>query len=189
MQEIVKKRANLEKFLFNENSKISKPSIRFILDKWAKLGGKLHKLIIENEVLRHTQQPTEMPTYAQMVMAETSYRQQTQQRAASKEGTKITKQDAGKVIIIKPEKMKDKRTSEEIKMAATKRLQEYKDIRVNSIRQTRQNGIIIHVKGDQDISLINKANMQAIGLRVDKPKQLDPYIIIYDVEKNWIKKN
>jgi len=61
LEEIRQERIKLEEFLFNENNKISRAAIKFILGKWMYLEGiarrdnsKLQEEIIETQKLKHT---------------------------------------------------------------------------------------------------------------------------------------
>lgn len=65
--DIKKEITALEDFLFNENNKISKSAIKFILTKWSFLEGKLYKDKLENEKLKATyRNMNPVKTYAQV---------------------------------------------------------------------------------------------------------------------------
>jgi len=66
---IRKERSELEEFLFNENNKVNKSAIKFILAKWMLLEGKLQEEIMENEKLKaayRDSQGTVKRTFAQV---------------------------------------------------------------------------------------------------------------------------
>jgi len=66
LADITKERSALEEFLFNENNKISKSAIKFILTKWSFLESKQYEDRIEKEKLKVTHQNRgSSKTYAQ----------------------------------------------------------------------------------------------------------------------------
>jgi len=70
LEYIRNERSQLEEFLFNENNKISKNAIKFILSKWTTLEGKLQEEIMETEKLRATYLNTQgtLKSYAQAAL-------------------------------------------------------------------------------------------------------------------------
>jgi len=94
------------------------------------------------------------------------------------------------VVLVKPEKEKeDRRTNEEIKTDLLSELGKIKNnLKVRSIRQMRNKGLIVEVDGEEDKELIKGANLARQGLVANEPKRIDPIIIIYDVENEYGKK-
>jgi len=117
--DIVKERAILEEFLFNENNKISKSAIKFILGKWSFLESKLYEDRIEIEKLKNTyQNKGSMKSFAQVL----SYPVGHAAPAMKPETEKKTISNGHEVVLIKPIEEKDKRNNEQIKQELVKEL-------------------------------------------------------------------
>jgi len=188
LQYIRNERSQLEEFLFNENNKVSKNAIRFILSKWMTLEGKLQEEIMETEKLR--------ATYLNMQDTPKSYARaasmgvpQPALTAPVTEKRKINKIQP-EAVLIKPIDENDKRDNDEIKTTVLKQLSEIRNkIKVIKIRQMRQKGIVIEVNGKEDVKLINSANIFKSGLEIKEPKKLSPTIMIYDVDEKHNKED
>lgn len=180
LDEIRKERASLEEYLFNESNKINKNAVKFILNKWSILEGKLQDEILERERISATCQSMKdanVRTYSQAV---TSFPQWRGPTGSMADGTLRT---SSEVILLKPVDEKDVRNNDEIKTAVIKQLNGIKTkLKVKNIRQMRQKGVIVEVKSRDDAELIKNVDMNSVGLKVEKPKRTYPSIIIYDVE-------
>ncbi|CAK9827569.1 Uncharacterized 50 kDa protein in type I retrotransposable element R1DM [Anthophora retusa] len=183
LDEVKLERQQLEEFLFDEANKITRGAIKFILEKWHKLENKLQEKIIENEKLKAI---SEKPprSYAEAAAASSV---RSSAAISSKVGAQqqFRKEKARyEVILVKPQNEADSRNNEQIKQDVTKKLNSVRSsVRVNSIRQMRNKGVVIEVKDASDIERIKKCELEKVGLKVEKPKKINPSIIIYDVEK------
>ena len=89
------------------------------------------------------------------------------------------------VLIIKPEE-EDSRNNEQIKEEVMKKLEGVrKKLKVRNIRQTRKQGVLIEVVDHKDVETINACDLKKDGFVVERPKKVNPSIIIYDVEKDY----
>lgn len=186
LQEVYNERIKLEEFLFNENNKITKPSIKFILDKWSTLENRLQQQIMENELLKTKEKlyETHKVSYAQVASSVSVV-----PGACSKlDPTKQKRNENYEVILLKPEKDSDKRNNDELKKDVIEKLKDAsKKLKVRNIRQMKQKGIVIQVSDKNYVKLNKESNLESIGLKVEKPKKINPSIIIYDVEKDYKK--
>lgn len=180
LEEIRRERASLEEFLFNENNKINKNTVKFILNKWSILEGKLQDEILERERISANYQcikEVKEKTYSQAVRSGSQWCGPTGSMA---DGALRT---SSEVVLLKPVDEKDVRSNDEIKLAVIKHLNGIKTkLKVKNIRHMRQKGIIVEVKSKDDAELIQNIDMNSVGLKVEKPKRTCPSIIIYDVE-------
>lgn len=69
LADIRQERETLEEFLFNDNNKISKNAIKFILTKWSFLESKLYENRLENEKIKSTYRKENPSTTYAMVMS------------------------------------------------------------------------------------------------------------------------
>ena len=83
------------------------------------------------------------------------------------------------VVLIKPDK-EDERNNEQIKMDLMKGLD-----KVRKMRQMRKQGVVVEVMSQDDVEAIKSCDLKKLGLVVERPKKIDPSIIIYDVEKEY----
>lgn len=185
IKEIQEERAKLEAFLLDDSNKVTKTAIKFILEKWSVLENKMQNIVLENEILK---------TKNQMMDAQkTSYAQMASRPAASTPlGLSILEKakvkDDYETILLKPDKDCDNRNNEELKKDVMCKLNETsKKLKIRNIRQMKQKGIIVQVSSKKDVDLIQKSDLGSIGLKIEKPKKVNPSIIIYDVEKEYTK--
>lgn len=90
--------------------------------------------------------------------------------------------------MLKPEADTDKRNNDELKKDVIEKLKDVsKKLKVRNIRQMKQKGLVIQLSDKNDVKLVKESNLEAIGLKVEKPKKINPSIIIYDVEKDYKK--
>jgi len=76
------------------------------------------------------------------------------------------------------------RNNEEIKAAVLEKWEAIKDkIKVKSVRQIRQKGIIMEVNSKQDTLLVKQMDTKSAGLKIESPRKYNPQLIIYGVEK------
>lgn len=181
LEEVRKERASLEEFLFNDNNKISKSAIKYILSKWMLLEGKLQEEILESEKLRSTyqelQKPVKTTTYAQAVSAPWSELK-----------IKATKTTTQSILLIKPKNDTDKRDNEEIKSDFCKLLEKQKSkIKFKSIRKMRNKGLVAELDSENDMKIIQDSELNKIELKAEIPTKSGPTIIIYDVDKTLTK--
>jgi len=177
LEYIRNERVHLEEFLFNENNKISKNAIKFILSKWTNLESKLQQEIVEREKLCATYQNTRetlTKSYAQVasVIPVTE--------------NKVFNKIQSEVILIKPKDERDKRNNEEIKSAVIRQCSDIKSkIKIVKIRQMRRKGVVMEVGGKEDIRLVSGVDLDKVGLEIEKPKRISPSVMIYDVEEEY----
>ncbi|KAK2578277.1 hypothetical protein KPH14_000718, partial [Odynerus spinipes] len=158
MSHVRKERENLEQFLFNENNKVARPVIKFILSKWCSLESKLQDVIMENEKLKvklacQESIPSPQRTYAQV---------------------------AGVVSSGDPHFVPGQKEPE-----TKKRIKVKNKLRVRSLRQMRKKGLVVEVDGKSDVEMIRKSNLEKVGLVVEEPRKQHPAIVIFDVEKDY----
>ncbi|KAK2575333.1 hypothetical protein KPH14_012899 [Odynerus spinipes] len=182
-----KERENLERFLFNDINKISKPAIKNILSMWMNLENKVQELVIENSKLKTQLNCNELylpeqRSYAQVLGSVSS--SGVVPGSPVKSATKKEKPKS-EILIIKPVEKEDKRTVDELKSGTLKKLEHLRNkLKINNVRQTRQKGLLMEVNSKEDINLIKNANLGDIGLKAEEPRRLKPSLIIYDVEKD-----
>lgn len=112
LADIVKERSSLE-FLFNENNKISKSAIKFILGKWSFLESKLYEDRIEIEKLKATHQNRgSSKTYAQVMSCAVGHAAPMKVPETEK---KIIRNER-EVVLIRPIEDKDRRNNEQIRI-------------------------------------------------------------------------
>lgn len=86
---------------------------------------------------------------------------------------------------MKPLNEEDNRNNDEIKTDVIKQLKDVKSkLKVRNTKQMRHKGLVLELQDKEDIKILNNANMESVGLKIEKPKKLIPSIIIYDVEKD-----
>ncbi|XP_039315181.1 uncharacterized protein LOC120359851 [Solenopsis invicta] len=181
-----KERKGLEDFLFNENNKISKNAIKFILSKWMTLEGKLQEEIIEREkLIFHLDHQKAAPrTYAQ-ITEDQSLPEKRRREQSTIRNSYYTNNNK-EVVLIKPEDGdKDGRTNEEIKEQLTNELKSVKKkLKIQGIKQMRRKGLIIELDSKEDINLLKKVDLSKKKLKLEEPKKTPPSIIIYDTENS-----
>lgn len=184
LYEVRKERKALEEFLFNENNKISKSAIKFILAKWINLEGKLQEEILEKNKWIGTYQTLQAKppqrSYAQIAAVPRS-------SPAASETEKKKIRQRYETIFIKPEKEnEDVRTNEEIKLQLMEKLKEVKNkLKIRGIKEMRRKGIIIEVDNKEDVELLKNVNLKEKNLKMEEPKKICPAIIVYDVETDY----
>lgn len=182
LDDIIRTRTVLEEFLFNENNKISKAAIKFILSKWSRLEQKLNEEIIEKERWKAIFQGSRTKgTYADI--AKSSLKQPSERIGIEKRSVS----NRHEVIIIKPEKEEtDERTNEDIKTQVLEELKDVKNkLKIRRVRQLRKKGILMEVDSMQDIEIIKKASLETKCLKAEEPRKILPSLIIYEVEKEY----
>lgn len=186
LKEVQVERAKLEEFLFNENNKINKNAIKFILTKWMFLEGKLQTEIMEREKKKKDtyRNPGVTATHTYAQVASTSWSRALQSETEKKTNEKRQNQQ---IILVKPEKEEeDKRTNDEIKAHLLETINDIKHkIRIKGIRQMRKKGLIIEVDRKEDVELLKEANLGQNKLKVEEPRKTDPALIIFDVEMEY----
>jgi len=124
-------------------------------------------------------------TYAQTVKMPAAAPPAVDSARTMERRSKKEKKENYEVILIKSEKIGDKRTNDEIKTQVIKRLKDKRNkLKDRNIRQLRNKGIVIEVNSQVDVDIINRSNLESVGLVITAPKELDPSIVIYDVEKD-----
>jgi len=111
LADIRQERKALEEFLFNDNNKISKNAIKFILTKWSFLEGKLYENRLETEKLKSYQKGGPSMTYAMV----TSCPMVASTPAMKPETEKQEIRNEHEVILIKRIEDMDRRNNEQIK--------------------------------------------------------------------------
>ncbi|XP_067206978.1 uncharacterized protein [Linepithema humile] len=183
---VSKQREELEKFLFLESNKITRPAIKYVLEKWRLMEAKMIELIAKQsqmsekiEVLKKEKMSNNnKETYAEITQNKYSITKK------DKDVNKY-KNKADRIIIIKPKENKENVTIEEIKSKFFETIKGRKDdIRINNIRKTRDNGILIETEDREDITVIKKMDLDKAELKTETPRKVGPSIIIYDVNKD-----
>ena len=188
LEAVAKERKELEKFLFEESNKINRVAIKFILEKWAAMETRLQNCIMENEVLKE-----KCRNVGKMQQAAPSYAQAAARRAQGQcpsGPTEVKKNSPSprenfEVVLIKP-KGEDKRNNEQIKDEILKELEKVrKNLKVRNVRQMRKQGLVVEVMDQSEVETIGSCELDKIGFSVERPKKIDPSIIIHDVERDY----
>ena len=164
--EVVKKeRKDLERFLFEESTKINRPAIKYILEKWASMEARLQEALVENKVLKEVARKVgklqpEAPTYAQAA----AMRRQVPRvpgPSPTVPGKKtLPPKEKYEVVLIRPKK-EDKRNNEDIKADVLKGLSKVrKTLKVRSIRQMRKQGLVVEVMSQKDVEAIGSCELE-----------------------------
>lgn len=183
---VSKQREELEKFLFLESNKISRPAIKYILEKWRLMETRMTELISKQSQLNEkieTLSKEKMTTKNKESYAEIT---QIKERFTKKDKNRDKyKNKADRIIIIKPKDNKENTTIEEIKNKFLETIKSRRDdIRINNIRKTREKGILIETEDREDITMIKKMDLDKVELKTELPRKVGPSIIIYDVNKD-----
>ena len=148
---------------------------------------RLQNALVENEILKEWNKrvgiPSEKISYAQAA----AMREPRPQGAVDSKKKIATPKEKYEVVIIRPEK-EDSRNNEQIKEEVMKKLEGVRErnlLKVRNIRQTRKQGVLIEVVDHKDVETINACDMKKDGFVVERPKKVNPSIIIYDVEKDY----
>ena len=173
-------RMELEKFLFDESHKISRPVIKHILDKWATMEARLQNTLVKNEILKERNKRVEVPSekisYAQA--AAMRMHEPRLQGAVDPKKKIAPPKEKYEVLIIKPEE-EDNRNNEQIKEEVMKKLEGMrKKLKVRNIRQTRKQGVLIEVVDHKDMETINACDLKKDGFVVERPRKVNPFIIL-----------
>lgn len=180
-------RKELEKFLFDETNKVNRPAIRFILEKWAAMESRLQSTLIENELLKERCKNADKPhieprTYAQ---AAAMRRHEPRPPGSTEAKRRAPPKQNYEVVLIKPEK-EDKRSNDQIRVDVLKKLDSVrKTLKVRSVRQMRKQGLVVEVQNNKDVETIQSCELNKIGLVVERPKKVNPSVIIYDIERDY----
>lgn len=155
---VSKQREELEKFLFLESNKISRPAIKYILEKWRLMETRMTELISKQSQINEkieTLSKEKMTTKNKESYAEIT---QIKERFTKKDKNRDKyKNKADRIIIIKPKDNKENTTIEEIKNKFLETIKSRRDdIRINNIRKTREKGILIETEDREDITMIKK---------------------------------
>ena len=180
---VASERKELEKFLFDETNKVNRPAIKFILEKWSALESRLQSALAENEVLKEKCKNADKPQNKAVTYAQAAATRRQQQRPIGSEEPKKT--EKYEVLLIKPAR-EDKRSNDQIKTEVLKKLDKVRQtLKVRSVRQMRKQGLVVEVQGNKDVEAIKSCDLNKLGLVVERPKKLNPSVIIYDVEKDY----
>ena len=91
------------------------------------------------------------------------------------------------VLLIKPQK-EDKRFNDQIKVEVFKKLDSVRNmLKVRNVRQMRKQGLVVEVHNQKDVDTIQKSELNKLGLVVERPKKLNPSVILYDIEREYKK--
>lgn len=188
MEFITKQRQELEKFIFNETNKISRPAIKFILGIWADMETKVTQLLIDQSKLKgilaektinKAKGNTDKATYAGAVK---------KRKTKYEIKTKKKNNKAENIIIIKNVNDKEQLTNEALKEKALNVLKDKRnEIRINTTRTTRETGLLLETESKEDADVIKTLNFKNAGLKIVTPRKVGPCLIIYDVDKNKTK--
>ena len=185
---VASERRELEKFLFDEGNKVNRPVIRFILEKWAVMESRLQNALVENEILKERNKRIDTPLVEKVSYAQAAAMRMHEPRppgVADPKKKVSPPKEKYEVVLIKPEK-EDRRNNDQIKDDVLKKLEGVrKNLKVRNIRQMRKQGVLIEVLDNKDVETIQKCDFKNEGLVVERPKKVNPSIIIYDVEKDY----
>ena len=67
---VANERKELEKFLFDEGNKVSRPVIKHILEKWAVMEARFQSALVENEILKERNMRVDLPSSEKLTNAE-----------------------------------------------------------------------------------------------------------------------
>ncbi|CAL1671621.1 unnamed protein product, partial [Lasius platythorax] len=188
-------RGDLEAFLYNDSNKVNRNAIKFIMNKWSELENRLHKAEIANSKLTGKIEALEEERIRAQQLTSSQLKTRTfSQVVGSTPATtrflatdfKINDNDktSCEAVLIKPIREDDKRNNDEIKETVLKQLDSVKNkIKIKSIRQMRQKGLVMELQGSKNVDLIKLSGMQRAGLKIESPKKLSPTLVIYGVEK------
>ena len=138
---VAEERKELEKFLFEEGNKVSRPVIKYILEKWAAMESRLQSALVENEILKERNKRMEIPEMEKMTFAQAAamrIHESCPQGTADPKKKVSPQKKKYEVVLIKPEK-EDRRNNEQIKEEALKKLEGVrKNLKVRNIGQMRK---------------------------------------------------
>ena len=185
LEAVSRERKDLERFLFEETNKVNRPAIRFILEKWSAMESRLQSALIENEILKEKCKAVKpqnvIGTYAQAA----AMRRHEQRPPGSQEPKRNVTKEKGEVLLIRPSK-EDKRSNDQLKTEVFKKLDKVrKTLKVKSVRQMRKQGLVVEVQSNKDVETIKNCDLSKLGLVVERPKKLNPFVMVYDVEKDY----
>ena len=111
---VAEERKDLEKFLFDEGKKVTRPVIRYILKKWAAMEARLQCALVENETLKERNKRVDLPSSEKFTYAEAAAMKMHEPRPQGavhpKKKVSPTKKKY-EVVLIKSEK-EDKRNND-----------------------------------------------------------------------------
>lgn len=187
-KEVLQLRKDMETFLFNDSSKISKTAIQYIMSKWSELESKLYFAENENNKLRgkleeqnkyiknniFSQQKLPAPDYATIA----SKRPMVNKNPSRPESNPI-------VLLIKPRKDTEMRNNDEIKQNLINMLKpEVNKIKIRNLRKMKRKGLVLELEGEKDVEVLKRVDLSKIDLKIEAPRKQGPCIIIYDIDKN-----
>ena len=89
------------------------------------------------------------------------------------------------MVLIRPEK-RDIRNNEQIEDEILKGLNNVrKKLNVQNVRQMRKQCLAVEVMDQSDVETIRWCKLNKIGFVVERPKKVNPSVIIYDVETEY----
>ena len=186
LADLAVERKELEKFLFDETNKVNKTAIKFILEKWAAMETRLQSALVENKVLqekcKYVESRGETMSYAQAA----AMRKHVPRPPLAEQRKNISPpKERYEVVLIRPEKQ-DKRNNEEIKEEILKGLNKVrKNIKVRGVKQMRKQGVVVEVLDQKDVDIIKSCDLKKAGFVIERPRKINPSLIIYDVEKEY----
>lgn len=185
-QDIIMERTNLEEFLFNDNNKVSKAAIKYVLGKWSLLENWLYEEVKEKEKWKFAYQSIktfQKPSFADVVSS--GVPPGTSPHRKIEKGINTGRKN--EIVFIKPEKEEeDKRTNDEIKTQIMEELKGVKNqLKIKGMRQMRKKGIVIELDNKKDAELLKSVDLSKKKLKFEEPKKILPSLIIYDVEKEY----
>ncbi|XP_076182708.1 uncharacterized protein LOC143154527 [Ptiloglossa arizonensis] len=193
-------RKEIESFMFNDTNKISKTAIKFIMAKWslleasfnavnlkcAKLKGRLEEKEREKEVKPPA--PAK-PSFTFADAAKAPAKKGTPKRDAGKPG-EISVRPPSLVLLVKPDKEDDKRTNDELKTTFFGKISKHsREIKIRNTRKMRHKGLVVEVESSVDEDILSKAELGKVGLHIERPKKMNPSIMVFDVDKKVTKED
>lgn len=183
-------RSEVESFMFNEANKITRNSIKFLLNKWTDMEKLIYKLTIQKQKLQTKidEHANGLKNIDNHYMKKVTYAEvakvQTQQKK-----TVINTNPKSPVVIIKSIDENSTITCEEVKEKFTKEMKPLiNEIRIKKLRKIRENSILVEMESNNDLKKIeDKLKDTHSGLKVEIPKKSGPCIIIYDLDKSVTK--
>ena len=162
---------------------MNRPAIKFILEKWSAMESWLQSVLVDNEILKERCKNADKPQNKSLTYAQAVAMRRHEQRPTGSQEPKRT--EKCEVLLIKPAR-EDKRSNEQIKTEALKKLVKIRQtVKFRSVRQMRKQGLVVGVQGNKDVEAIKNCELHKLGLVVERPKKLNPSVMIYDVEKDY----
>ena len=135
---VAEEKRNVE-VLVRRGNKVSRPVIRYILEKLAAIEAHLQSALVENEILKERNKRVEMPTVEKITYAQAAAMRMHEpqpQGAVDPKKKLFPPKEKYEVVLINPEK-EDRRNNDQIKDVMKKLKVVRKQLKVRNIRQLK----------------------------------------------------